>query len=522
LTVFLWATVTVIVASTAVGAWMLWPGQTRAGSSAPGRLPSGSLHADPLDAVVVSAGRQACPGTLVPASTPPTGTTTPGTGSGDGGGATGPAIPSGPSVSNGPRGVPQGSSAADRAIDEALRLAAQEAGTGDDQSVPAGAQAPAAPDPGAPTPAPATHGSAIDGAPASSWPQPVTGGDDAGLVTDASCVMARVRLAAGPDTGRLVDIPVPSQVLAGRLTAGQRVMVARFPAEPGTAATYGWVDYSRTRPLSVLVVLFLASVLLVARWRGITALVGLGLGYATIAEFMLPALRAGRDPLAVALCGAVSIMVVILYVAHGVTAKTTTALLGTVFGLSAAAGLAWWASSAAQLNGLGTEDNLSLTTLPGVGLRGVILCGLILASLGVLNDVTVTQASAVWEIAAHAPHLGVRRLFASGMRVGRDHLASTIYTIAFAYAGTALPTLMLVDMFATPWLQVVTSGQIAEEIVRTLVGAIGLILAIPVTTLVAALIVAVGTRRTQPATTAGHPPADHPTPTPPATVPIAG
>jgi uncharacterized membrane protein len=189
-------------------------------------------------------------------------------------------------------------------------------------------------------------------------------------------------------------------------------------------------------------------------------------------------------------------MVVILYVAHGVSAKTTTALLGTVFGVGASAGLSWWASSAAHLDGLGNEDYLSLGTLPGAGLRGVILCGLVLASLGVMNDVTVTQASAVWEVAAHAPHLGTRGLFRSGMRIGRDHLASTVYTIAFAYAGTALPTLMLVEVFATPWLQVLTSGQIAEEVVRTLVGAIGLVLAVPLTTLVAAVIVAAGTRRT--------------------------
>jgi uncharacterized membrane protein len=203
---------------------------------------------------------------------------------------------------------------------------------------------------------------------------------------------------------------------------------------------------------------------------------------------MLPALRAGHDPLGVALTGSVMIMIVVIYLAHGFTARTTTALLGTVCGLAVTAALASWASLAAHLNGMTTEDDLSLSALPGAGLRGVILCGIVLAGLGVLNDVTVTQASAVWELAEHAPHLGTWRLFASGMRIGRDHLASTVYTIAFAYAGTALPTLMMIEMFRTPWLQAATSGQIAEEIARTLLGAIGLVLAIPLTTGIAAVL----------------------------------
>lgn len=184
-------------------------------------------------------------------------------------------------------------------------------------------------------------------------------------------------------------------------------------------------------------------------------------------------------------------MTLVLYLAHGVSAKTTTALLGTIFGLALTAGLADWASRIGHLNGLSSEENYTLAQLTGeADLSGVILCGIIVAGLGVLNDVTITQASAVWEVRAHAPELGFRQLFVSGMRVGRDHLASTVYTIAFAYAGAALPTLILIDLYHRPLDQVLTSGQIAEEIVRTLVGAIGLILSIPVTTGVAALIVA--------------------------------
>jgi len=111
-----------------------------------------------------------------------------------------------------------------------------------------------------------------------------------------------------------------------------------------------------------------------------------------------------------------------------------------------------------------------------------VLCGIIVAGLGVLNDVTITQASAVWELHQISPEMPARTLFASAMRIGRDHIASTVYTIVFAYAGASLPLLLLFEIYQRPALDIVTSGVIAEEVVRTLVGAIGLILAVPVTT----------------------------------------
>ncbi len=137
-----------------------------------------------------------------------------------------------------------------------------------------------------------------------------------------------------------------------------------------------------------------------------------------------------------------------------------------------------------------SEDSQHLTQVTSLpDLSGLFLCGIIVAGLGVLNDVTITQSSAVWELRQLAPQLGFRDLFSSGMRIGRDHLASTVYTIAFAYAGAALPTLLLITLYDRPLLQVLTSAEIAEELVRTLVASIGLILAIPLTTAVAALLV---------------------------------
>jgi uncharacterized membrane protein len=130
-----------------------------------------------------------------------------------------------------------------------------------------------------------------------------------------------------------------------------------------------------------------------------------------------------------------------------------------------------------------------LNLAPEVNTSRIILCGIIIAGLGLLNDVTITQASAVWELHELAPTTSSGALFRGAMRIGRDHIASTVYTIAFAYAGTALPTLMLVSLYERSFRTAITSDEIAEEVVRTLVGSIGLVLAIPITTAVAVAVV---------------------------------
>jgi uncharacterized membrane protein len=333
---------------------------------------------------------------------------------------------------------------------------------------------------------------------------------DGSIPTTTTCASAVAHLGSGPDQGTNIKVAIPAQVYRAGISPGDKINLTRFAAQSpadakavrasnpnalsnGTA--YAWSDFSRGLPLSLLAVFFALLVIGVSRLRGVAALVGLAVAYLTVLRFMLPALRLGENGVAVAVVGSVAVMTVVLYLAHGVSAKTTTALLGTIFGIGLSGAIAAWASHAAHLNGLSTDTNYTISQITGTAdLSGIIVCGVIVAGLGVLNDVTITQASAVWEVHTHAPHLGVRALFTSGMRVGRDHLASTVYTIAFAYAGAALPTLILIDLYQRPLAQVLTSGEIAEEIVRTLVGSVGLILAIPLTTLLAALIVTSGAR----------------------------
>ncbi|WP_084130680.1 YibE/F family protein [Demequina sp. NBRC 110055] len=249
-------------------------------------------------------------------------------------------------------------------------------------------------------------------------------------------------------------------------------------------------DFERGSPMLLLLVVYVLLVVAIARWRGLGALLGLLAAFGVVIFFTVPALFDGANPLVVALVTGAGALFVLLYLAHGVNARTTTAYLGTLAGLLITALLAWWAVGASRLTGIWSEDGTHLE-LAGraVDLQGLVLCGIIIAGLGVLNDVTVTQSSAVWELRAARPDISRWSLFARGMRIGRDHIASTVYTIAFAYVGAALPTLMLVTLYDNSLATTLTSAEIAEEVVRTLVTSIGLVLAVPLTTGIAALVV---------------------------------
>ena len=220
-----------------------------------------------------------------------------------------------------------------------------------------------------------------------------------------------------------------------------------------------------------------------ARLRGLASLVGLAFAFFILLQFVLPGLLAEESPTLVSLVGSAAIMFVVLYLAHGFSARTTTALVGTLFGLTLVAVLGSIAVSAARLTGLTSEEAVTLQGYdPTLSFSGIVLAGIVVAGLGVLNDVTITQASAIWQLNEVSPEITWRELYRRGMAVGRDHIASTVYTIVFAYAGAALPLLLIFELSPQPAWTTVTSSALAEEVIRTLVGAIALVLAVPVTT----------------------------------------
>jgi uncharacterized membrane protein len=303
------------------------------------------------------------------------------------------------------------------------------------------------------------------------------------------CGTATVTITEGSTVGHAVRVAVPPEDVEAGVGGGAILMMT--PAGTGSPAAYSLYDVQRTFPLMVMAVILALVTIAVARRRGLFALLGLGYAALVVVEFILPALVAGRNPMWVGLTGSAAIIFVVLYLAHGPSLRTTTALLGTFAGLGLTALVGAVAVDAAHLTGITSDDNSLLAQMAGqIDPRGLLTCGIILAGLGVLNDVTITQASAVWELREAAPGMTPRRLYGTAMRIGRDHIASTIYTIVFAYAGVALPVLLLIDLYGQPLGSVLTSPDIAEELVRTMGSAIALVLSVPLTT---ALAVAVAT-----------------------------
>lgn len=297
-----------------------------------------------------------------------------------------------------------------------------------------------------------------------------------------SCDQIEVELASGERH----SLQAPPGVVTSGLRAGDRVKLIAIPAADGRPAVHEYFGTVRNFPLGLMTVFFVVVVGAVARLRGLLALVGLAIAGLVVWKFMLPSLLDGSSGIGVALVASAAIMFVVLYLAHGPSVRTSTALAGTLIGVGISAVLSWYAVGAARLSGMGGESSeLLRAQAPDLDFGGLLTCGIIVAGLGVLNDVTITQSSAVWELRAAGPELSRRQLFTSGMRIGRDHIASTIYTIVFVYAGTALTTLLLVSLYARSPGDVLNDEIFAEEIMRTLASAIGLVLAVPATTAIA-------------------------------------
>jgi uncharacterized membrane protein len=314
--------------------------------------------------------------------------------------------------------------------------------------------------------------------------------------TTRVCLVSVVKLKDGSTTG----LEFPDGAGAPRLAPGDHVRLARTTDPQTHGPTYVYDDEVRDLPLGLLALAFAVVVVAVARWRGLAALAGLGIAYGVLVLFVLPALLAGEPALSVGLVASAAILFAVLYLAHGPSARTSAALAGTLLSLALTGVLAELATGATRITGLSSEELPALrTSAPQVSFTGLVLCGVVIGALGVLNDVTVTQASAVWELSAADPTATGRRLFAAAMRIGRDHIASSVYTLLLAYAGAAIPVLLLVSLSGRSVHDIVTGDQVAEEALRTLVGGIGLVAAVPITTALAAATVTRRRRHSSPA-----------------------
>ncbi len=316
------------------------------------------------------------------------------------------------------------------------------------------------------------------------------------------CKRVSIRLDGGPRRGDDGYLFLPGDEAVPRLSQGDKIRVASntpsvggvsgellSPPDP-SQAPYGFVDFQRGTAMIWLAFAFAALVFLLGGRVGAISLVGAALGLLLVTKFVAPAIVQGASPFGVALVGAFAAMFLAIVPLYGLGAKSLAALLGTAVSLLAIAALAVFVVHAAHITGTGSEDATLVRGLSGgrLSLQGLVMAGILIGALGVLNDVTVSQASTVLALRAASPGQPARELYRSAMEVGRDHLGATVNTLVFAYAGAALPLLLIFTSQGVNFSDAVVRETVATEIVAAFVGSIGLVAAVPLTTLVAALL----------------------------------
>jgi len=302
------------------------------------------------------------------------------------------------------------------------------------------------------------------------------------------CLTATVQVTDGPGAGQHIEVPAPEGAGAPVLRPGDGLVLTYAPNAPA-GLRYQITDFQRGSPLLVLAALFALVVVAFGRWRGVAALAGLGVSFGVLLLFVLPAILAGSSPLLVAVTGAATIMLAVLYLTHGVNVWTSVAVLGTLGALALTGALGAVFTVVARFTGLaGEEAGLVGTLYSQVDPKGLLLAGIVIGSIGVLDDVTVTQSATVAELARANPGLGRLDLYRAAGRVGREHVASTVNTLVLAYAGASLPLLLLFSASGRGVGDLLTNEFVAQEVVRSAVGSIGIVAAVPLTTWLAVLL----------------------------------
>ena len=309
------------------------------------------------------------------------------------------------------------------------------------------------------------------------------------------CQLVTARLTGGRGAGEQVQLQLSAiQGFDPDLDPGDDIRVTRAPEPPpGQEAVvgpaYSFYDFQRGTPMLVLAVAFALIVLLFARLRGVLSLAGLAFSLALVLLFVVPAILDGKEPLAVAVVGGLAIALITIPLAHGGGPKSLAAVLGTAASLLLTALLALVFTNAAHLTGFSSEEAAFLQLAgANLSLEGLLLAGMVIGALGVLDDVTVSQASTVLALRSANPTLRFRQLFGVSQRVGRDHVSATVNTLVLAYVGASLPVLLIFSSSDLGIGEALSTEIVAKEVVATLVGSIGLIAAVPLTTALAALL----------------------------------
>ncbi len=304
-----------------------------------------------------------------------------------------------------------------------------------------------------------------------------------------TCRNVTVVLQEGPESGSLVVLPQVNTSFDPsfpQLAAGDGVILG-FDAPTNS---YYYQDRDRMGSLWWLILLFAATVILLARIRGLLALLAMAGTVLVLVKFVAPSVLDGNDPVLVCVVAAAAIAYFSLYFTHGFNLMTTVALAGTLTALGLTLAISSAFFELAKFSGYSSEEAFVLPFLAeSLDVRGLLLGGTIIAALGALDDVTITQTATVLELRARNSALSASQLAISGLRIGREHIASTVNTLLLAYAGSSIPLLLLFAVSEQSLADVANSELIAIELVRTLCGSIGLVAALPITTYLAAFLV---------------------------------
>ena len=317
---------------------------------------------------------------------------------------------------------------------------------------------------------------------------PVPAGAPSAGTANQPCGEAGVKVTSGTGSGTQIIVDLPQGPGAPTVKTGDTVVLSYTPAVGNDVpAKYQIVDHDRGKALIYVLALCGAIIIVFGRLRGFSALIALGVSFVILLGFILPGILNGKPPLLVAIVGSAAVMFLVLYLTHGFNTQTSVAVLGTLASLLVTGLLGVAFTATLKLTGFGSEESVYLSVLQGtVDMRGLLLAGIIIGALGVLDDMTVTQASTVAELAKHARSR--MEVYRAATRIGRDHVASAVNTIVFAYAGASLPLLLLLVAGGRHISDLLTSEFITQEIVRTAVGTIGLVAAVPITTALGSLV----------------------------------
>jgi len=245
------------------------------------------------------------------------------------------------------------------------------------------------------------------------------------------------------------------------------------------------LDYDRSSPILWLSIIFVLSVLAVGRWKGLRSIIALIASFFVILKFIVPQILNGANPVLISVLGGIIILVFAIYLTQGINKKAHIANAALIISLFFTALLSLWFTKLSRLSGYsgeGTEFLLNMSQ-GGINLQGLLLAGILIGTLGVLDDVIISQVSTVEQLKQANPELSNRQIYIRSLKVGVDHITSMINTLFFAYAGASLPLLILFTQSDTIGLnlsQAMNNEMIATEVVRTLLGSIGIIFSIPI------------------------------------------